>query len=80
MRDVARELGLSPGDVFYHFPTKEALIAALVEEAHANNNAVAAPSERLDLHARATRAGRRQLAPLLRPGGPAPDGVRSVNA
>ncbi len=48
VRDLARELGLSPGNLSYHFPTKEALIAALVDEAHAMNNAVAAPSGPLD--------------------------------
>jgi AcrR family transcriptional regulator len=48
VRDLARELGLSPGNLSYHFPTKEALIAELVEEAHATNNAVAAPAGPLD--------------------------------
>lgn len=48
IRDLARELDLSPGNLSYHFPTKEALIAALVEEAHAINNAVAAPPGPLD--------------------------------
>ena len=48
IRDLARELDLSPGNLSYHFPTKEALIATLVEEAHASNNEVAAPSDRLD--------------------------------
>ena len=48
IRDLARELDLSPGNLSYHFPTKEALIAALVEEAHASNNAVAAPPDPLD--------------------------------
>jgi AcrR family transcriptional regulator len=48
IRDLARELALSPGNLSYHFPTKEALIAALVEDAHAINNAVAAPAGPLD--------------------------------
>jgi AcrR family transcriptional regulator len=48
IRDLARELALSPGNVSYHFPTKEALIAALVEQGHAINNAVAAPPGPLD--------------------------------
>jgi AcrR family transcriptional regulator len=48
IRDLARELDLSPGNLSYHFPTKEALIAALLEEAHAINNAVAAPAGPLD--------------------------------
>lgn len=51
IRDIARDLDLSPGNVSYHFPTKEALIAALVEEAHAQNNAVAAPPGPLDFKA-----------------------------
>jgi AcrR family transcriptional regulator len=49
IREIARDLELSPGNVSYHYPTKEALILALVEAAHAENNAaVAAPRERLD--------------------------------
>lgn len=48
IRDLARELDLSPGNLSYHFPTKEAMIAALVEEAHASNNAITAPPDRLD--------------------------------
>jgi AcrR family transcriptional regulator len=43
VRDLARALDLSPGNLSYHFPTKEALIAALVEESHATNNAVTTP-------------------------------------
>ncbi len=48
IRDLARGLGLSPGNLSYHFATKEALIAALVEEVHAANNTVAAPAGSLD--------------------------------
>jgi AcrR family transcriptional regulator len=49
VREIARELDLSPGNVSYHFATKEALIAALVEEVHAANEAqVAAPGGPLD--------------------------------
>lgn len=48
IRDLARELDLSPGNLSYHFPTKEALIAALVEEAHAINNAVVVLPDPLD--------------------------------
>ena len=48
IRDIARELELSPGNLSYHFATKEALIAALVEDSHAINNAVAATPESLD--------------------------------
>lgn len=40
VREIARALGLSPGNVSYHFPTKEALVAALIEEAHAENEAL----------------------------------------
>ena len=40
IREIARDLGLSPGNVSYHFPTKEALIAALMQEVHARNNAL----------------------------------------
>lgn len=40
VRDIARELDLSPGNLSYHFPTKDDLIMALVEEMHAENNAI----------------------------------------
>lgn len=43
IREIARELGLSPGNVSYHFPTKEALVTALVREGHAANNALVSP-------------------------------------
>lgn len=42
IREIARDLQLSPGNVSYHFPTKAALIAALIERTHAENNAAAA--------------------------------------
>ncbi|MEO6028007.1 MAG: TetR/AcrR family transcriptional regulator [Candidatus Binatia bacterium] len=49
IREIARELDLSPGNVSYHFATKEALVAALVEYEHAENNAlVATPDGPLD--------------------------------
>ena len=49
IREIARELDLSPGNVSYHFATKEALIAALIEEGHAENEAlVATPVGPLD--------------------------------
>lgn len=49
VRVIARDLDLSPGNVSYHFPTKEALVAALIEEEHAANNAlVATPDGALD--------------------------------
>ena len=40
VREIARELDLSPGNVSYHYPTKEALITALMRDAHARNNAL----------------------------------------
>jgi AcrR family transcriptional regulator len=49
IREIARELELSPGNLSYHFATKQELIAALIEEAHAANEAqVAAPGGPLD--------------------------------
>lgn len=42
IREIARDLGLSPGNVSYHFPTKEALVATLIEQAHAENDALIA--------------------------------------
>jgi AcrR family transcriptional regulator len=51
IREIARDLQLSPGNVSYHFPTKAALIAALIERTHtANNAAAAAPVGPLDFH------------------------------
>jgi AcrR family transcriptional regulator len=41
IREIARDLGLSPGNVSYHYPTKEALVTALMADAHARNNALA---------------------------------------
>jgi AcrR family transcriptional regulator len=43
IREIARDLGLSPGNVSYHFATKEALIAALVRDGHARNTASLQP-------------------------------------
>lgn len=40
IRDIARALELSPGNVSYHFSTKEALVAALLELEHAANTAL----------------------------------------
>jgi AcrR family transcriptional regulator len=52
IREIARELGLSPGNVSYHFPTKEALVAALAGEVHAANDAlVQGPAAPLDFAA-----------------------------
>jgi AcrR family transcriptional regulator len=52
IRDIARELDLSPGNVSYHFATKEALVLALIEREHAANDAaVQAPSGEFDFRA-----------------------------
>jgi AcrR family transcriptional regulator len=40
VREIARDLDLSPGNVSYHYPTKEALVAALMRDMHARNNAL----------------------------------------
>jgi AcrR family transcriptional regulator len=49
IREIARDLDMSPGNVSYHFPTKEALVAALLAQAHEENNAlVDAPAGPLD--------------------------------
>ena len=49
IREIARDLGLSPGNVSYHFATREDLVAALMEDLHAQNNAqVAALPATLD--------------------------------
>jgi AcrR family transcriptional regulator len=45
IREIARELRLSPGNVSYHFPTKERLILALIEEMHAENNTAFAATD-----------------------------------
>lgn len=39
VRDLARDLGLSPGNVSYYFPKKQDLIAALMDELAARNTA-----------------------------------------
>ena len=45
IREIARDLDLSPGNLSYHFPTKEALIVALVDHGHhTNNEEVATPA------------------------------------
>lgn len=49
IREIARDLGLSPGNVSYHFATRDALLTALVEEMHRENTAtVEAQSGPLD--------------------------------
>jgi AcrR family transcriptional regulator len=45
IREIARDLNLSPGNVSYHFATKEDLVLALIEEMHGENNAVFAPND-----------------------------------
>ncbi|MGC3997083.1 MAG: TetR/AcrR family transcriptional regulator [Anaeromyxobacter sp.] len=45
IREIARELELSPGNVSYHFPTKDDLVLALVREVHAQNDAQVAAIE-----------------------------------
>lgn len=39
VREIARELEMSPGNLAYHFPTKDQLVAALIKELHARVNA-----------------------------------------
>ena len=43
IREIARDLGLSPGNVSYHFATKEALIGAMIREGHVENSAALHP-------------------------------------
>lgn len=54
-RDLARDLGLSPGNVSYHFPRKQDLVLALMDELASRNEATVG-----DL------AGAADLADLLR--------------
>lgn len=42
IREIARDLGLSPGNVSYHFATRDALLTALVEDMHRENEATVA--------------------------------------
>lgn len=65
IREIARDLGLSPGNVSYHFPTKEALVLALIDEMHASNNEVFAsdrPRDFADLDEMFRAVMRRDLA------------------
>lgn len=50
IREIARELGLSPGNVSYHFPRKDDLVAALAAELGVRNEGA------LDLPERTVRA------------------------
>lgn len=43
MREIARDLDLSPGNLSYHFSTKDDLVVALVRRGHAANNALVSP-------------------------------------
>lgn len=45
VRDIARELGISPGNLAYHFPQKDVLVAALVHELHSANTQRAQAAE-----------------------------------
>ena len=84
IREIARDLGLSPGNVSYHFPTKEALVVALIEQVHAENNAaVSAPDGPLPNADRArvihrVRAGE-TLASIARRYGVSVSVLRSFN-
>lgn len=40
VRDLARDLDMSPGNLQYHFSRKDDLVAALVEQMHESNNEV----------------------------------------
>ena len=46
VRDIARAVGISPGNLAYHFPQKEVLVAALIAQLNSanTNQLVAAPS------------------------------------
>jgi AcrR family transcriptional regulator len=37
VRDIAREAGMSPGNLAYHFPTKDSLVSALMAEIYDRN-------------------------------------------
>jgi AcrR family transcriptional regulator len=38
VRDIARETDMSPGNLAYHFPTKDSLVSALMLELHELNS------------------------------------------
>jgi AcrR family transcriptional regulator len=48
VRDIARELSLSPGNVSYHFPKKEDLVGALLDELRQRNDARPTGSGRVE--------------------------------
>jgi AcrR family transcriptional regulator len=66
VREIARALDISPGNLAYHFATKDALVAALVRELHALNASTAfelpADFTLLSLYAAAVTAMRNMLA------------------
>ena len=51
VRDIARQLEMSPGNLQYHFKKKEDLVVALIEEWHAFNSGlqVSVPPEKVTL-------------------------------
>ena len=63
VREIARDLGLSPGNVSYHYPTNEALLLAPSATLCAPDSD---PAGRLELHLRAALA---QLLPYCTPSG-----------
>lgn len=45
VRDIARAVGISPGNLAYHFPQKDVLVAALIEQLHgANTSQLVSPA------------------------------------
>ncbi|HEY9720386.1 MAG TPA: TetR family transcriptional regulator [Oscillatoriaceae cyanobacterium] len=45
VREIARELDMSPGNLAYHFPQKEVLVATLVKELHNANSRRSRPTQ-----------------------------------
>jgi AcrR family transcriptional regulator len=70
MREIARAAGMLPGSVYYHFESKEALLAAVYEEGvrricEAVDEAVAACGPQATPHERLAAACRAHLEVLL---------------
>ena len=67
--DLARELGLTKGAIYHHFPSKRALLKALLDEARARAEAALAREgaleERLFAYARAYRDDVEPLTALI---------------